>query len=104
MNGNRFFLFFFCLALSRAVVAEPAPTLSPAAVQKIDGAVEAWRSQSNAPALSLAVVLDNQLAFTKGYGLADPEKKIAASNETVYRLASLTKSLTAVAVMQLVEE
>jgi serine beta-lactamase-like protein LACTB len=97
-------LFCLCLALGRTLVAEPVSSLAPEATQKIDAAVEAWRSQSNAPALSLAVVLDNQLAFTKGYGLADLEKKIAASNETVYRLASLTKSLTAVAVMQLVEE
>ena len=104
MNVNRFILFFFCLALSRAVVAEPAPTLSPAEVQRIDAAVETWRSQRSAPALSLAIVIDNQLAFSKGYGLADLEKKIAARNDTVYRLASLTKSLTATAVMQLVEE
>jgi len=104
MNLNRFILFFFYLALSRTVVAEPAPSLSPAAVQRIDAAVEAWKSQSGAPALSLAVVVDNQLAFSKGYGVADLEKKIAARNDTVYRLASLTKSLTATAVMQLVEE
>src|SRR5438046_5956471 len=104
MKVNRFCLFFFCLALSRVAVAEPAPNLSPAAVQRIDAAVEASRSQSGAPALSVAVVIDNQLAFSKGYGLADLEKKIAARNDTVYRLASLTKSLTATAVMQLVEE
>jgi CubicO group peptidase (beta-lactamase class C family) len=104
MNVNRFFLFCFYLALSRGVVAEPAPSLAPAAVAGIDAAVEAWRSQSGAPALSLAVVIDNQLAFSKGYGLADLEKKIAARNDSVYRLASLTKSLTATAVMQLVEE
>ena len=104
MNVSRFFLFFFGLALSRAFAAEPAPSLSPAAVARIDAAVEAWRSQSGAPALSLSVVIDNQLAFSQGYGLADLEKKVPARNDTVYRLASLTKSLTAIAVMQLVDE
>src|SRR5256885_10501584 len=104
MSVNRFCLFCFCLALSRPLVAQPAPSLSPAEVQRIDAAVEAWKSQRSAPALSLAIVVDNQLAFSKGYGLADLEKKIAARNDTVYRLASLTKSLTATAVMQLVEE
>jgi serine beta-lactamase-like protein LACTB len=106
MNVIRALLLLFCLgpALGRSLVAEPVSSLPPEAVQKIDAAVEAWKSQSGAPALSVAIVLDNQLAFTKGYGLADLEKKIAASNETVYRLASLTKSLTAVAVMQLAEE
>ena len=102
MAANRYCLLFLCLALSRVVVAEAAPTLAPAAVQKIDAAVEAWRSQSGAPALSLAVVVDNQLTLSKGYGLADLEKKVPARHDTVYRLASLTKSLTAIAVMQLV--
>lgn len=103
MAANRFILSLLCLALSRAVLAEPAPTLPPPAVARIDAAAEAWRSESGAPALSVAVVVDNQLTFSKGYGLADLEKKVPARTDTVYRLASLTKSLTAIAVMQLVE-
>ena len=87
MAAKRFCLFFFCLALSQAVVAQPTPSLSPEAVQRIDAAAEAWRSESGAPALSLAVVVDNQLAFSKGYGFADLEKKVPARNDTVYRLA-----------------
>ena len=106
MNSPRTFLILFCLgvALARTLLAEPVSNVPPEAVQKIDAAVEAWKAQSGAPALSVAVVLDNQLALTKGYGLADVEKKIPASDETVYRIASLTKSLTAIAVMQLVEQ
>jgi CubicO group peptidase (beta-lactamase class C family) len=72
-------------------------------VAQIDAAVEAWRAKSHAPALSAAVVKDNQLIWSKGYGLADVEQKLPARSDTVYRLASVTKSITAIAVMQLVE-
>jgi hypothetical protein len=64
MKANRFCLLFFCVALSRPLVAETTPTLSPAAVQRIDAAFEAWESQSGAPASSLAIVVNNQLAFS----------------------------------------
>ncbi|MDQ3120290.1 MAG: beta-lactamase family protein [Verrucomicrobiota bacterium] len=94
----------FCLSLSPATQAEPAPGLSPEAIRHIDTAVESWRGESKAPGLSIAVVSDNQLVWSKGYGLADMENGVPARSDTVYRLASLTKCLTAVAVMQLVEQ
>jgi CubicO group peptidase (beta-lactamase class C family) len=104
MQAMHAFLILACCLLPLAALAEPAPILPAAAVAQVDAAVEAWRAESNAPALSLAIVADNQLILSKGYGLADVEKKVPARSDTVYRLASLTKSLTAIAVMQLVEE
>lgn len=89
--------------LPPATVAQPPKAFGVVQVEAIDAAVEAWRSDRQAPALSVAVVADNKIVFSKGYGLADLEKKVPAGSDTVYRLASLTKSLTAVAVMQLVE-
>ena len=84
--------------------AQLRETLSPAARQQIDVAAEEWRAKTKAPALSVAVVRDNDLIWSNGYGLADLQNNIPARSDTVYRLASLTKSLTAVAVMQLAEE
>jgi CubicO group peptidase (beta-lactamase class C family) len=92
------------LLLSGGALAEPPTALSPDAIQHIDSAVEAWRSEAQAPAVSVAVVKDNQLVWAKGYGFADPANKVPARSDTRYRLASLTKCLTAVAVMQLAEE
>jgi CubicO group peptidase (beta-lactamase class C family) len=43
------------------------------------------------------------MLLSKGYGLADVENSVPAKADTVYRLASIAKSITAVAVMQLVE-
>ena len=105
MKRARLRLLFLCwYLLPIAAFADPVQILSPTAVQQIDAAVEAWRSASQAPALSVAAVADDKIVFSKGYGLADLEKKTPARNDTIYRLASLTKCLTAVAVVQLVEE
>jgi serine beta-lactamase-like protein LACTB, mitochondrial len=60
-------------------------------------------SRVNAPGLSLAVGEDGELRFEKGYGLADLENLVPATASTVYRLASVSKPITAVAAMQLVE-
>jgi len=83
---------------------QPAPILSAAKIQEIDAAVQSWMAKTKAPALSVAIVMDNQLRYAKGFGLADLENQIPAAANTSYRLASITKSLTATAVMQLVEK
>ena len=90
--------------LIRATAAAQAPaTLTPEQVARIDAAVAALMSSKNIPGLSVAVVTDNQLRWSKAYGIADVEHAVPVKTETVFRLASTSKPLTAVAVMQLVE-
>jgi len=72
-------------------------------VGEIELLISAWMRQHKAPALSVAVVTDNKMSFSKGYGLADVENNVLARSDTAYRLASIAKSMTAIAVMQLVE-
>ena len=95
----------FCLAQSKAQkqTVENVQTLPAAKIDRIDAAITAWMTQNKAPALSVAIVADNQIRWSKGYGLADMENSVSAKADTAYRLASITKSITAVAVMQLVE-
>jgi len=80
-----------------------AQKIPVAKIEKIETAVRAWMSQNKAPALSIAIVTDNKMSFSKGYGLADVENDVSATADTAYRLASIAKSMTAIAVMQLVE-
>jgi hypothetical protein len=56
------------------------------------------------PGLSLAVVADGKIIYTKGYGFANLEHQIPSKPETNYLIASVTKSITAVALMMLWEE
>ena len=55
------------------------------------------------PALSIALVDDQQIVWAQGFGYGDPDKKIPASPETVYRIGSVSKLFTDIGVMQLVE-
>lgn len=53
--------------------------------------------------LSAAIVKDDKLVWSKGYGFADKELNKNATSDTPYLIASISKTVTGVAVMQLVE-
>lgn len=53
---------------------------------------------------SLAIQENNQIVFEKSYGFADVKNKIKASSDTRYKIGSITKTFTAVVILQLVEE
>ena len=57
-----------------------------------------------APAISAAVSRKGRIVFSQSRGFADLENKVPASTATVYDIGSVSKILTAVAVMQLVEQ
>jgi CubicO group peptidase (beta-lactamase class C family) len=60
--------------------------------------------KSGVPGLSIALVDARGVLWAEGFGHADRERKIPAAPETVYQIGSITKLLTALAVMQLVEQ
>lgn len=91
-----------------AIVALPAraqqtPGLPYDKLDKIEKAITAQMSRLSIPGLSVAVVLDHKLRWSNGYGLADIENFVPAKAATAYRLGSISKPITAAAVMQLVE-
>lgn len=55
------------------------------------------------PGLSVGIVYRGKLVYQKGFGYANVEKKIRTTPNTCYRIASISKTFTAVAIMQLVE-
>ena len=58
----------------------------------------------NVPAISIALVDGQTVVWAAGFGTTDAEKQVPASARTVYRVGSISKLLTDVAVMQLVEQ
>jgi CubicO group peptidase (beta-lactamase class C family) len=60
--------------------------------------------QADAPGAAVIVVKEGKPVFAKGYGLADLKKKILCTTNTNFRLASVTKQFTAMAVLNLVEQ
>jgi CubicO group peptidase (beta-lactamase class C family)/D-alanyl-D-alanine dipeptidase len=55
------------------------------------------------PALSIALVDDQAIVWARGFGFANPKDKVPATADTVYRVGSVSKLFTDIAVMQLVE-
>jgi CubicO group peptidase (beta-lactamase class C family) len=74
-----------------------------AKLEAVEAAVSAEMSRQGIPGLSIAIGQGGQIRFTSGYGLADLENTVPAKAATVYRLASVSKPITATAVLQLVE-
>lgn len=55
------------------------------------------------PGLQIAVIQDDRMVLSEGYGLANVENHIPVTKSTLFPINSATKSFTAVAIMQLVE-
>ena len=70
----------------------------------IDLWLEAQKDFDHLPGLSVAIVQDQQVIFSKGYGFADVEKKTPMKPETIFSICSISKLFTAIAVMQLWEQ
>ncbi len=77
--------------------------LSPQKQSQIEAAISKFMTSTHVPGLSAAVVEDGRFAWAEGFGMADLENNVPASEHTLYRLASISKSLTATAAMQLFE-
>ena len=60
--------------------------------------------RDNIPGLAVAIVSGDELVYTRGFGLASIEKNIPVRPQTVFGTASITKSFTAIAVFQLIEQ
>jgi CubicO group peptidase (beta-lactamase class C family) len=56
------------------------------------------------PGAAVVIIKDGAIAFIRGYGLADLDDNVRVTERTNFRLASLTKAFTAMAVMLLVNE
>lgn len=92
------------LALLCAVVLYAAPALSPSKIDRIEELITAEMARQSIPGLSISVATDGALKWSAGFGMADLENFVPAKSSSVYRLASISKPITAVAAMQLVEQ
>jgi CubicO group peptidase (beta-lactamase class C family) len=65
---------------------------------------ERYREERGIPGLVFGIVIDGDLACVKGLGVRNPESKAPVTAETVFRIASMTKSFTALAILKLRDE
>jgi D-alanyl-D-alanine carboxypeptidase len=70
----------------------------------IDKAAAAAVAAGESPGLEVAVIKDGKPLLVKSYGSANLEQRVAVSNNSVFRVGSVTKQFTAAALLLLVEE
>lgn len=72
--------------------------------ETIDALVQKAMDQGPISGVSVGIERGGRVIHARGYGFADLENEVPATEETVYRIGSITKQFTAVAIMQLLEE
>ena len=65
--------------------------------------VDPLRAQLEIPGVSAAVVSGGRIVWEGGFGYADVERRIPATADTPYRVASITKTFTSTLLLQCVE-
>lgn len=73
-------------------------------IERLRSAIEYEVAAKRLPAFSIALIDDQRVVWADGFGFQDAEQKIPATAATVYRVGSVSKLFTDVAVMQLVEK
>lgn len=96
----------FLATASAAVAAAPFVTRAAEApsLASFDQAMETFIKARKMPGGALAVVKDGRLVHARGYGWADKERQQRVEATSLYRIASISKPITAVAVLRLVEQ
>jgi N-acyl-D-amino-acid deacylase len=93
--------------LSLAAVAGASPLVraadAPAYAAPISAVVEDFIKKLRFPGAQLAVGREGSILLSKGFGLADRERKLPVQPRTLFRIASMSKCLTSVATLTLVE-
>ncbi len=87
-------------AAQSRVVAEKRYAQVAAELQEL---IQHELREKELPGFSIALVDDQQIVWAQGFGFADPDKKTAATAETVYRVGSVSKLYTSIGIMQQVE-
>ncbi len=98
-------LFFIVFILSSIFLsAQPKSDSLAEAIAVIDTWLDGQKDFEKIPGISVAIVKDQQLVWSKGYGFADMEKKVPMDAGTLCSICSISKLFTSVAIMQLWEQ
>ncbi len=84
--------------------AEDKAAPPPATHEELDQRLAAIFKDGAIPGASLALVENGQITFVKGYGVADKAAGKPVTPDTVFRAASISKSLTGIAIMTAVQD
>ena len=69
--------------------------VTPERFLAVEKALEAEREQQGVVGMSVAIIVNGELKWTRGFGMSDLENNVPARAATMYRLASVSKPITA---------
>jgi CubicO group peptidase (beta-lactamase class C family) len=95
-------LFVVFLAAAAGVSAQHK-SLSQEKRLEVEKAVSSFMSANSVPGIGAAVVLDGEPAWSAGFGMSDLEDSAPGTSSTLFRLGSISKPITATAILQLWE-
>lgn len=70
---------------------------------KIEELIVNFMTKTRTPGLSISIVRNGKIVYAQGFGARNLEENLSATPQTLYGIGSCTKSFTALAIMQLVE-
>lgn len=91
-------------AVLRAIAILALLIAQAARADALDRYIETHLKEGHVPGVALAVVHDGRVVKMRGYGLADVERSVRVTAETVFEIGSITKQFTATAILMLVEQ
>ncbi len=98
---KRLVLFAALISLASSISANASTPSLP--LERIDRFIDERRVLAGVPGISVVMVQNDQIVYSHGYGLANLATKTPMTDATLLEIGSTTKSMTALAVMQLVE-
>lgn len=99
IGKRRLLCLVFLLVSIGCCHAADEPPLSSAVGALVEEQIHTY----NIPGLAVAVTRENQIVFSRSYGLADLENQVRVTPATLFRIGSITKPITATAAMLLAE-
>ncbi|MDX2058336.1 MAG: serine hydrolase domain-containing protein [Gemmatimonadales bacterium] len=87
-----------------AALAQATPKRAVATLDSIRARIAAIVDSTGIPSLAVAVSKGGKIVLEAGFGFADIDRKVPATPNTLYSIASVSKPYTATAVMKLVEQ
>jgi len=94
------------LVLSAVPLAAQSPdrTKLPAAFAEVDRLLRGYATEVHAPGAAWGIIVDGELAHTGATGFRDVAAQAPVDADTVFRIASMTKSFTAMSILKLRDE
>jgi CubicO group peptidase (beta-lactamase class C family) len=87
-----------------SLAQQPASLPANEAIRKLETDIPALLQKSDVPGMSIALIRDGRVVWTKGFGVTNVQTKKPVTNTTIFEAASLSKPVFAYAVLRLVDE